>query len=343
MVPKDFDIASMATPREIKKSVPNSYIIGKRFKLVLAKRRETMYELATFRKLSEVNAPNSDEAQTDNAFGGPEEDANRRDFTINGLFYDPFSNDLIDYVNGLEDLRAHKIRMIGEPKARLLEDPIRILRCIRLSLKINFVIDKALIDAIKETAGCLSTAPLPRIRLELVKFLKLQDPVLSFLVCKDLNVLDKFSPTLADIFNDETLKPPFVKALKTMPFKLYKDFEDPLELFALLTYQVIRTKFYPDKKQKLKIDDILEHKEIVKFMKFEMGLYNHEQELIARAFSLRSKLINDKSYQSEKVLLNMVKNDAFSLSFLFSHLDDILPHEKADILSDKYKELIKSQ
>ena len=100
----------------------------------------------------------------DNEYGTPEEDAQRRDFTINGLFYDPVSENLIDFTNGLRDLRLRIVRMIGEPVERLVEDPIRILRAIRLSHKVGFTIEPGLRKAMFEdgpyfTAFCTSTSP----------------------------------------------------------------------------------------------------------------------------------------------------------------------------------------
>jgi len=205
--PKDFDIGTSATPQEIKRNVPFSYIIGKRFRLVLVRRGEHLFEVATFRKtvppavnsrlLEDIEGESSEDQQLkenseasrgeliqdveldvvtdDNVFGSPEEDAFRRDFTVNGLFYDPFEHKIVDYVDGMKDLEACEIKMIGDPETRFLEDSIRILRAIRLAHKIHFTMDQPLMKAIEVTAVSLSDAPLPRKREEILKFLKLEE------------------------------------------------------------------------------------------------------------------------------------------------------------------------
>ncbi|MCB0414980.1 MAG: poly(A) polymerase, partial [Bdellovibrionales bacterium] len=186
ILPKDFDIATMALPSEVKKCVPQSYIIGKRFRLVLAKRKNTLYEIATFRKNSPSGEeePSTEEHENpdelaeistgkiigDNFFGSPEEDAFRRDFTINSLFYDPYDDQLHDFCNGLEDLNQRVIKMIGDPYVRLEEDPIRIMRGIRLAHKIEFDLEPKLREAMTKTAHTLKTAALPRKREEFIKW-----------------------------------------------------------------------------------------------------------------------------------------------------------------------------
>ena len=122
--PKDYDIATNALPNEVKKKVWGSYVIGRRFRLVLVKRGEQQYEVATFRRSSKPEDFSEGEEQPvgDNFFGTPEEDALRRDFTINALFYDPIKDELIDYAKGLADIESCTLRMIGDPKTRILED-----------------------------------------------------------------------------------------------------------------------------------------------------------------------------------------------------------------------------
>src|ERR1700722_9571945 len=143
VAPKDFDIATSALPEEVRKVIYRSYVIGKRFRLVLVRREEQQFEVATFRR--EVRPDEMGEETPasfgDNVFGTPEEDAQRRDFTINGLFYDPVANQLIDFAEGLPDLENFVVRMIGDPAKRLLEDPIRIMRALRLKHMIGFVLD----------------------------------------------------------------------------------------------------------------------------------------------------------------------------------------------------------
>src|SRR5687768_5240572 len=140
--PKDFDVATSATPNEIKATFRNSRIIGRRFRLAHIFFGSKIIETSTFRaNPREVEeeageASGDGEAQDllirrDNVFGTAEEDARRRDFTINGLFYDLDTGQVIDYVNGMVDLQERLVRTIGDPDIRFREDPIRILRAIK--------------------------------------------------------------------------------------------------------------------------------------------------------------------------------------------------------------------
>lgn len=199
--PKDFDIATSAHPEQVRKIVRGSYIIGKRFQLVLVKRGSQQFEVATFRRNAlpeEIEA--SELSFADNFFGTPQEDAQRRDFTINGLFYDPIKDELIDFVEGVKDIDQGFIRMIGDPDYRLKEDPIRILRAIRLSHKLRFSIEERLRGAIELNSQELVRAILPRKREEYFKLLRLDDPSLVFQELFDLRILEYSLPTLASLW-----------------------------------------------------------------------------------------------------------------------------------------------
>lgn len=212
--PKDFDIATNATPQEVKRSIANSYIIGRRFKLVLAKRHSDQFEIATFRREAtkeellpntESDSPETQEADAsfifnDNYFGTPEQDALRRDFTINALFYDPVLQQVIDYAKGQEDLNRRVIRMIGSPDRRIIEDPIRSLRAIRLAYKINFTLDSDLRAAILRNSPPVALAALPRRREEYLKILKLPQASLAFFEMYDLGLIDVCLPSLKEMF-----------------------------------------------------------------------------------------------------------------------------------------------
>src|SRR5215207_6496262 len=160
--PKDFDIGTSAHPYQVKRLFRNCWIIGRRFRLAHVKFGPKTIEVATFRRqvsaaelaaLEEQPVPEgipleteSDTGQDrlvhrDNTFGTPEEDAFRRDFTINALFYDIATFSIIDYVHGMDDLQAGIVRSIGDPEVRFREDPVRMLRAIALAARLDFVID----------------------------------------------------------------------------------------------------------------------------------------------------------------------------------------------------------
>ena len=150
--PKDFDIATDATPRAIKSLFRNSRIIGRRFKLAqVFFGRDKIFEVSTFRDMSPVLAEvieDSSEKENitspildDNRFGTEETDALRRDITINGLYFDPISGTIIDYVGGIDDIRAKLIRIIGDPDTRIAEDPVRMNRVVRHAARSGFAIE----------------------------------------------------------------------------------------------------------------------------------------------------------------------------------------------------------
>src|SRR5436853_7702564 len=161
--PKDFDIGTSAHPYQVKKLFRNCWIIGRRFRLAHVKFGPKVIEVATFRRQvaagEEVVAdgvpapdPTTPEGEHlvhhDNTFGTPEEDAFRRDFTINALAYDIATFSVIDYVGGLDDLRSGIVRSNGDPDVRLREDPVRMLRAIALSARLDFTIETMLLAAI---------------------------------------------------------------------------------------------------------------------------------------------------------------------------------------------------
>src|SRR5712672_4107110 len=158
--PKDFDIGTSAHPQQVKKLFRNCWIIGRRFRLAHVKFGSKVIEVATFRRQvaagEEVVAdgvpapdPSTPEGEHlihhDNTFGTPEEDAFRRDFTINALVYDIATFSIIDYVGGLEDLRVGIVRSIGDPDVRLNEDPVRMIRAIALAARLDFTLDRPVV------------------------------------------------------------------------------------------------------------------------------------------------------------------------------------------------------
>lgn len=145
--PKDFDITTSAHPNEVKKLFKNCFLIGRRFRLAHIRFGTKIIECSTFRKEPEpVDATNEEESSLyqhrNNDFGTPEEDAARRDFTVNGIFYSIDKFRIIDYVGGLDDLKKKVIRTIGEPGVRMQEDPVRMLRAIRFASRLKFTIER---------------------------------------------------------------------------------------------------------------------------------------------------------------------------------------------------------
>src|SRR5208282_4077024 len=145
IVPKDFDIATDATPEQVKPLFRRAFIIGRRFKLVHVLAGGETIEVSTFRgrQTDDSSADEHGRLLSDNVFGTQAEDALRRDFTINALYYDPASETVIDFVGGMKDIRAKRLRLIGAPMQRYREDPVRMLRGIRLAAKLGLTVAAA--------------------------------------------------------------------------------------------------------------------------------------------------------------------------------------------------------
>jgi len=189
--PKDFDIGTSAHPYQVKRLFKNCWIIGRRFRLAHVRFGTKTIEVATFRRLvtaEELAAAEEQHGESpgappeggptdrlvhrDNTFGTPEEDAFRRDFTINALFYDIGTFSIIDYTGGLEDLRAGVVRSIGEPSERFHEDPVRMLRAIAMAARLDFQIDPPIDAAIAGSRGEIARSAPARLIEEFYKLLR---------------------------------------------------------------------------------------------------------------------------------------------------------------------------
>lgn len=172
--PKDFDIATNATPEEVRRVFRRSRIIGRRFRLVHVLFGEETVETSTFRRKIESEDAETDEhgrLLRDNEFGDQEQDAARRDFTANALFYDPSSQEIYDYHNGYSDICANTLRMIGDPAVRYREDPVRMLRAVRLSAKLGMKLEAATATPITQMKDLLGNVPQARLLDEMLKLL----------------------------------------------------------------------------------------------------------------------------------------------------------------------------
>jgi poly(A) polymerase len=171
--PKDFDIATDATPEEVKKLFRRAFIIGRRFQIVHVMFGQELLEVTTFRGAGEANAPKDEHGRVlrDNSFGPQHEDAARRDFTINAMYYDPATQSVLDYHGGIDDIRDRILRIIGQPEARYREDPVRMLRVVRFAAKLQFTIEPATRAPIGVMAPLINNVPAARVFDEMLKLL----------------------------------------------------------------------------------------------------------------------------------------------------------------------------
>jgi poly(A) polymerase len=169
--PKDFDIGTSAHPQQVKKLFRNCFVVGRRFRLCHVRFGRKVIEVSTFRK--QAPAEEGDALiRRDNTFGTPEEDAFRRDFTVNAIFYDIATFSVIDWVGGLRDLEGRVIRTIGDPGVRLREDPVRMLRAVALAARLGFTIEQDTVEAIRALRGEIVRSSPARVLEEFYKILR---------------------------------------------------------------------------------------------------------------------------------------------------------------------------
>jgi len=196
--PKDFDVATSAHPQQVRELFRNSRLIGRRFRLVHVFFGRQNVEVATFRRQAEAVADSDDPLiRLDNTFGTPEEDAFRRDFTVNALFYNPQNFRVIDFPGGVDDLRARLIRTIGDPELRMREDPVRMMRAVRFAAKLGFEIEPATRAAIERHRADLAKASVPRLVEETYKTLGQPEAAHALVLMEELGLLEHVIPILS--------------------------------------------------------------------------------------------------------------------------------------------------
>jgi poly(A) polymerase len=172
--PGDYDIATNAVPDEIERLFPKTIAVGRKFGVMIVVEGGEQFQVATFRAESDYK---DGRHPSQVAFGDPQADATRRDFTINGLFYDPVKQTLRDWVGGEADLKARVIRTIGKPEERFAEDHLRLLRAVRFAAQLGFEIEPATFAAIRALAPQIKSISAERVRDELVKLFKPAAPL----------------------------------------------------------------------------------------------------------------------------------------------------------------------
>jgi poly(A) polymerase len=213
--PKDFDVATSATPSEVRELFRNCRIIGRRFRLAHVVFGRKIIETATFRANPREEEGESGEGAADvyihrdNVFGTAEEDARRRDFTMNGLFYDVEPQTVIDYVGGLADIKQRSVRTIGDPNIRFREDPVRLLRAVKFAARLGFDIEDQTYRAMITHRGDLQKSAVPRVLEEIYRLLRGGAAVESLVLLREIGLLGELLPEIAGRLQShpETLEP----------------------------------------------------------------------------------------------------------------------------------------
>ena len=242
--PKDFDIATNATPEQIQKVFRNCRLIGRRFRLAHIMFGKEIIEVATFRgdhddQSEQANISKRSQSGMllrDNVYGTIEQDAIRRDFTMNALYYNVKDFTIRDYCGGLKDLKNGVIRLIGDPQTRYREDPVRMLRTIRFAAKLNMKIDQASADPIKKLAPLLKNIPSARLFDESLKLLQSGHGYNTYILLKQYQLFEQLFPVVERLFvqnNNSNLEKIIAHVLKNTDYRIEnKQRVNPAFLYA---------------------------------------------------------------------------------------------------------------
>jgi poly(A) polymerase len=204
--PKDFDVATSARPEQVRELFRNSRIIGRRFRLVhVLFQGGKFFEVATFRRSPRDEAEEGHDLliRNDNVFGDAHEDATRRDFTINALFYDLEAHQVLDWVGGLGDIQRRVVHTIGDPETRFREDPVRILRALKFAGRLDLGITADVYDAVVFCRESLALAARPRLSEEILRLLRGGQARRTIYLAWETGVLDVLLPELAALLYDD--------------------------------------------------------------------------------------------------------------------------------------------
>ena len=207
--PKDFDIATNATPEQIRQLFKNCRLIGRRFRLAHIMFGRDIIEVATFRGHHQEPSKNVSQQSKegmllrDNVYGTIDEDAERRDFTINAMYYSIADYSIHDYAGGIEDLEDKLVRLIGDPETRYREDPVRMLRAIRFAVKLDFDIEEDTAAPIEDMAPLLRDIPPARLYEESLKMLQSGHGLETYHLMREYNLFQQLFPTIAEYFTEE--------------------------------------------------------------------------------------------------------------------------------------------
>ena len=351
--PKDFDIVTDARPGQIRRRIPFSYTIGRRFRLVLVRKKEKQFEVSTLRRLptpeemenkTQTTQSSSQQRnlqqgsnQQNNSnqhhshprrkpspklfYGNPEQDTQRRDFTINALYYDPIHSELLDYCQGYKDIKEGYVRMIGKPFERLSEDPVRILRALRLAHKLHFTIETELRQHLPIHAHLLKGIPLARKREEYLKIFRLKQPLACLYEAYDLNLLPHTLPYLQKLLDKNKEREQFHHYIShfSSSCQLSQNAHSPssnppeknsIQLLAPFLLALVRTCAESNPKKELQLN---KEKALLEFMSKEMGIHRNEGIPILSAIEMQYTLNHIQNFKKK----NLSKREAFTQHIYF--------------------------
>jgi poly(A) polymerase len=332
--PKDFDVATSATPEAIRRAFRNSRIIGRRFRLAHVYFGAKIIETSTFRT-TPITSDEDPLITHDNEWGSALDDARRRDFTINGLFYDVDRETIVDYVDGLPDLERGVIRTIGDPLLRFQEDPVRMIRAVKFAARLDFTVEPATWQALLDTVGDIQKCSRARVLEEIFKLMRGGASRRSFELMLEARLLGHIMPSLLEVFSKRTavglVRSGQIPAERPLPraygpSRLLWDFLGALDEFVIETQQIasngvllavlmaplVDDEWLTSSRQDLdrKIDDLMEA------MCGPLGVARRDRELARQILMAHPRMV-DSSQRRNKRRPSLIERQYFHDALVF--------------------------
>lgn len=337
--PKDFDIATTATPVQVKKTFNNCRIIGKRFKIVHVIFRGKIIEVSTFRSLPDHRLEKTSKVKDylikrDNKFGNAKEDAARRDFTINALYFDPRNESIIDYVGGFEDLTNKILRVIGDPDISFREDPVRMLRAVKFSVMLDMTIESSTKKAIRKNRHELEKASQARLFEEYNKIFRTGKTSIVFKGMAENQLLDVlFKTPFANMQKDKEwpdnfLETPVGKKL-ALADKMHSERE---ELTSTIYYSIIFSEIIKSALESGEGNLGTLIKRTLEPAFLELAMPKKERERLTKIFMCQTRFI-DTDTENKSQIDFFKKKDYFYDAFMFFKINAIAEERDNDIQS----------
>jgi len=331
--PQDFDIATDAAPDRVRKLFPRTIPVGVSFGVVLVVMDGTPYEVATFRS----DATYSDGRHPDAVvYSGPEEDARRRDFTINGMFYDPVDDEVIDYVGGRRDIENRLVRAIGDPEARFAEDKLRMLRAVRFAAKLDFEIEPRTAEAIKKHAGEIVGVSYERMRDELGKILTDHNPRRGMELAWGLGLLRHILPEVEEMRG--VRQPPefhpegdvWTHTMLALDIMEKECPDPPVELaMAVLLHDVGKPRTY-EEKERIRFDRHASvGAEMTEKIMRRLRFSKRQQEMVTELVRDHQRFMQVKDMRTS-TLKKFLRRENFDLHLKLHRIDCLASHGKLD-------------
>ncbi|MFK8067758.1 MAG: polynucleotide adenylyltransferase PcnB [Gammaproteobacteria bacterium] len=331
--PKDFDIATDAKPEQVRELFRNCRLIGRRFRLAHVHFGREIIEVATFRANHETSGDRLIEdgmILRDNVYGGIDDDVWRRDFTVNALYYNIADFSIVDYVGGVEDVKAGRIKFIGDPEERYREDPVRMLRAIRFAAKLDFTIDRATEKPISELTYLLDDIPTARLFEEVNKLFLGGNALKTFEKLRHYGLFDQLFPQVEKSQQEE--QESFTEKILTQALKntderisIGKPI-NPAFLYSVMLWQPMQVHFnhfvsngaHPIEAQRLAADTVIS-KQIAK-----VAIPRRFTQMVREIWELQHRLQNRRGKKPYNLLHNKRFRAAYDFLLLRSEVSETL-------------------